>query len=287
MAALRVTAVTTLVALLGPSLTKVTAQNPGRWWPAAGTVMLAGGGLQSATADLFVDRLIALAGGPNAIIVVIPTASDGLPPQLPAPGPEPPRIQELRRQFESRGARDVVFLHTRDRRVANSEAFVRVLRSANAVFFPGGRSRVLDETYHGTLVERELKALLSRGGVLAGDSAGAITLGCAWLSWSSSSAPFGIVTYGLCVLPHVAVTPHVRPTNGRLGEDEFTDSVLAYVSTHGTTIGINVQENTVLVLRGSMAEVLGPGGVTLMDASKRRTGPYLRLASGAPRDLAH
>ena len=46
MAALRVSAVTTLVALLGPSLTKVTAQNPGGWWPAAGTVMLAGGGLQ-------------------------------------------------------------------------------------------------------------------------------------------------------------------------------------------------------------------------------------------------
>ncbi len=228
-----------------------------------------------------VERLMRSAG----LRARIPTASDGLPMKLPARGPEPPRLQQLRRHFESRGARHVVFLHTRDRRVANSESFVRILRSANAVFFPGGQSRVLDQTYHGTLVERELKALLRRGGVLARDSAGAITLGCDWLSWSSPTRPLGIVTNGLCVLPHVAVTPHVRPTDGRVGEDEMTDSVLAYLRTHSATFGINIQENTALVLRGSRAEVLGPGAVTVFDASKSRTGPYLRLVSGALRDL--
>jgi len=135
-------------------------------------------------------------------------------------------------------------------------------------------------------VERELKALLSRGGVLAGDSAGAITLGCDWLGWSSASAPFGVVTRGLCALPHVAVTPHVRPTDGRVGEDEMTDSVFAYVRTHAGTVGINIQENTVLVLRGSMADVFGQGGVTVLDASRNRAGPYLRLVRGPSRDVA-
>lgn len=256
------------------------------WWPATGSVLLAGGGLEQETADLFVDRLIALAGGPDAIIVLIPTAWDNLPPRLPASGPEPANVRDLRKHFMSRGARHVIILHTRDRQVANSDSFVSVLKTANAVFFTGGRSRVLDETYHGTLVERELKALLLRGGVLAGDSAGAITLGCSWLNWASRTAAFGVVSQGLCVLPGVTVTPHVRPTGGRVAEDEMTDSVRAWVTAHPGTIAINIQENTVLVLQGSRAQVLGKGGVTVFDRTKSGSGPALRLRSGEQRDLA-
>ena len=50
-------------------------------------------------------------------------------------------------------------------------------------------------------MERELKALLDRGGVLAGDSAGAITLGCFWLSWPTPTSDLGKITDGLCLLP--------------------------------------------------------------------------------------
>src|SRR4029079_4203987 len=100
-------------------------------------------------------------------------------------------------------------LHTRERQTANSESFVERLRSAKAVFLPGGASRVLDQTYHGTLVERELKALLARGGVLAGDSAGAITLGCFWLEWNSGLKSLERATDGLRLLPRVTVTPHI------------------------------------------------------------------------------
>jgi hypothetical protein len=90
---------------------------------------------------------------------------------------QPARIETLRKHLESRGARRIAFLHTRDRQVANSESFVSILKLAKGIFFPGGASRVLDETYHGTLVEREARALLKRGGVIAGDSA-RITIGC-------------------------------------------------------------------------------------------------------------
>src|ERR1041385_5631026 len=172
-----------LFALLPAAL---AAQVSGRWWPQRGAVILAGGGLQQATADKFVDSLIALAGGPEAHIVIIPTAFDRLPPRL--PGREPASVATVRKHFASRGAKHVVFLHTSDRRVANTAAFVEPLKQANVVFITGGRSRVVDETYHGTLVERELKALLTRGGVLGGDSAGAIALGCFWLGWKHPSA---------------------------------------------------------------------------------------------------
>lgn len=255
--------------------------NPTPWWPASGAVILGGGGLQNETADKFIDRLIALAGGPDALIVVIPTASDGLPSQLPISGVQPARIETLRKHLESRGARRIAFLHTRDRQVANSESFVSILKLAKGIFFPGGASRVLDETYHGTLVEREARALLKRGGVIAGDSAGAITIGCFWLSWLSPTSDLTKVTEGLCLLPGTTVTPHVQGFG-----KEWADEISRYLTSHPATISINIEENTALVLKGSAAEVIGKGGVTIFGFSQKNARQTLRLASGEQYDLA-
>ena len=140
---------------------------------------------------------------------------------------------------------------------------------------------MLDQTYHGTLVERELKALLARGGVLAGDSAGSITLGCFWLAWNSRQQSLERTTEGLCTLPRVTVTPHIQKIDG----DEQTADIRAYIVSHPETIGINISENTMLVLRESIAEVLGVGGVTIFDTAKDNTKPYLRLFAGTRYDL--
>lgn len=258
------------------------AQNISPWWPTTGSVILGGGALGGSVADQFADRVIALAGGPDALIVIIPTATEGLPRRLPAPGPEPARSAALREHFASRGARNVVILHTYDRNTANSEDFVRILRSAKGVFFPGGRARVLDNTYHGTLLEREVRAVLARGGVLAGDSAGAITLGCFWVSWSRGVDTLGVVSKGLCALQRVTVTPHVRHIDG----DEMTVELQKYYSAHRDVIGINISEGTALVLQGSMAQVIGAGGVTIFDATKDPGKPYVRLTAGATRDVS-
>jgi cyanophycinase-like exopeptidase len=39
---------------------------------------------------------------------------------------------------------------------------------------------------------------------------------------------------------------------------------------HPETIGINISENTILVLRGSIAEVLGTGGVTIFNTAMNK-----------------
>lgn len=258
------------------------AQNAAPWWPTTGSVILGGGGLSGSVADQFADRVIALAGGSDALIVIIPTATEGLPARLPGPGPEPVRSAALREHFVSRGARNVVILHTYDRNTANSEDFVRILRSAKGVFFPGGRTRVLDDTYHGTLLEREALAVLARGGVLAGDSAGAITLGCFWVSWSRGVDTLGVVSEGLCALHRVAVTPHVR----NIDDDEMTAALQKYYTAHGDVIGINISEGTALVLQVSVAQVIGAGGVTIFDATKNPSKAYVKLTAGTTRDLS-
>ena len=263
----------------------VAAQLPTHWWPERGAVVLAGGALQQATADKFVDSLIALAGGPDANIVIIPTAFDGLPRRL--PGTEPPNVAAVRAQFASRGAKRVTFLHTSDRKVANTEAFVAPLKTANVVFITGGRSRVVDDTYHGTLVERELKALLARGGVLGGDSAGAIALGCLWLGWKTNNSPFGVVTEGMCTMPGITVSPHMSDAP-RMAP--WLDSIAVYVKAHPSIVPVNVWENTFVVIHDGKVKVVG-AGKAMIGREKLAAGQVLDLSAlparaptGAPCD---
>jgi cyanophycinase len=247
----------------------------------SGAVILGGGVQTTGTADALVDRLIALAGGPTALIVVIPTAGVTLQ-NLPAGGPLPANVDGIVRHVESRGAKRVVVLHTRDRDVANSEDFVKILRSAGGVLITGGAFGVLQDVYHGTLVERELKAVLSRGGVLAGDSAGAITLGCFWVGWDPATNVPIRVSDGLCVLPDVTVTPHIET----FGDAKRITDVLKYLRAHPEIVGLNIHEETVLLLRGRIAEVFGKGSVSVLDASRDSTKAYLRLVAGDRHDLS-
>src|SRR5215467_11419904 len=113
------------LAMAAPAGSRPQTREP--WWPARGTVVLSGGGLAGATNESFIRRVIALAGGPDAHIVVIPTANPEADPAA------------LRRVFEAHGAHDVLVIHTLDRAVANSQNFVKPLRAATAVFLTGGQ----------------------------------------------------------------------------------------------------------------------------------------------------
>ena len=66
------------------------------------------------------------------------------------------------------GATDLTVLHTKDRAEADSDEFVRAIRKANGVWFPGGRQWHLADSYLGTKSEVELWKLLERGGVIGG-----------------------------------------------------------------------------------------------------------------------
>lgn len=255
------------------------ALQPTPWWPSHGSVILEGGGMEVTTFDSVASRLIALAGGPDALIVVIPTANEAVAPRLRGAGP-PFDPNELKNLLEAKGAHHVVILHTRDRRVADSEEFTLVLRRARGVWIPGGGARILETTYRGTRVARELRVLLARGGVLAGDSAGAIAIGCFMLGWTPD--PWGIVVDGLSALPRATIVPHANRVQGYVAADE----TLGYLVRHPGPTGVIIDENTALVLRGAMAEVLGAGSVALVDPARNAKQPFLTLRAGPVTDLS-
>ena len=72
-------------------------------------------------------------------------------------------------------ARSVRF-HTRSRDEANDPDFCRPLEDATGVWIGGGKQTALTRAYLGTEVERLLKAVLDRGGVIGGTSAGAAVM---------------------------------------------------------------------------------------------------------------
>jgi cyanophycinase len=133
--------------------------------PKNGTLVIVGGALE----DTFIyDRFLELAGGPEAPLILIPTAGEE---------DQYDRFYSGVADFKKAGFQDVTVLHTRDRNVADSEEFTAPIRRARAVWFPGGGQWRLADAYLGTRTEVELHALLARGGVIGGTSAGATIQG--------------------------------------------------------------------------------------------------------------
>src|SRR6266480_2068847 len=100
------------------------------WWPPKGTVILAGGNLSDSVATNLEKKLVSIAGGSNATIVVIPTANPKFTTQ---------ELNDLKKQFESCGAREVSILNAKDKKMANTDSLAKILRSATGVFITGGQ----------------------------------------------------------------------------------------------------------------------------------------------------
>src|SRR4051812_36469631 len=99
--------------------------------------LLAGGGHLP---DIVKDNFITLAGGKQARIIIIPSASI-----LPDAG------QSYLDYFKSRVLSSEI-LHTTDRNIANDPAFSSKLKNATGVWVSGGNQLTLLSIYRGTLV---------------------------------------------------------------------------------------------------------------------------------------
>src|SRR5437879_6753991 len=163
------------------------------------------------------ELFVTFASGPLANFVVIPTADerDFNPDQYGA---------QMARFFD---VETVTVLHTRDRVRADSSGFVEPLRRASGVWIGGGRQYRLADAYLGTAVEREIKALLARGGVVGGGSAGATIQGSFLVRGAPGDDNSIMVspghTAGFGLLPHSAIDQHVNVR----GRERDLDPVIA------------------------------------------------------------
>src|SRR5579884_1551724 len=149
----------------------VFAQSP-EYGPAKGTLVIQGGG--SAEGTGIMETFVNLAGGADAKILIVPTNGGNR-------GPDGKLIvyeeDKIVAPWKKLGLTNVHILHTADPKVADTEAFAAPLRDAKGVWFNGGRQWNCVDSYANTLTLREFRAVLDRGGVVGGSSAGATILG--------------------------------------------------------------------------------------------------------------
>jgi cyanophycinase len=221
-----------------------------------------------------ITRFIDLAGGADAPIVIVPTAGDADTYDAYWSG---------LRQFRDNGARNLTVLHTRDPKVADSEAFVRPLSTARGAFFTGGRQWRLADAYLDTRTHHELQALLDRGGVIGGSSAGATILGSFLVRGDTKGNELmvGDHVVGFGFLRNSAIDQHLLRRNRQF-------DLIDVVAKRPELLGIGIDENTAIVIEGDRFEVLGRGYVAIYDAKHATRPPekFYLLSSGDRYDLA-
>jgi cyanophycinase len=241
--------------------------------PASGTVIVVGGG---AIGPEIYSEFIKSAGGPDALIIDVPTAGgDSVYGQ----------DASTTRAWKNAGAKNVYVFHTKDRKLADSDSFVAILRKAGGVWFDGGRQFHLVDSYGGTRSETEFMNVLARGGVIGGSSAGASILGDFLVRGAPSNNNFIMDDpshqKGFAYLRGVGIDQHV------VARERLPDLADSIITKYPQLLAISEDEGTAWVVRGDSAVIMGRNKAFAYNGKATDPGkPFLTLFPGDRYDLA-
>ncbi len=217
-----------------------------------GALVIAGGGRLP---DTVYARFFKLAGGEKAKIVIIPTAN--------STAENDGTKDNLLKRWKSRKTASVTWLHTRNRKTADRPEFLAPLTTATAVWFTGGSQSRLADAYRGTGVETALQALLKRGGVIGGSSAGAAIMSRIMIA---SGNPKAVIKTGFDLLPDAIIDQH-------FSQRKRKPRLINVVKNHPERFGVGIDEGTALVVQGRQMTVVGDGTVTVLFSPNRHLKP--------------
>lgn len=253
-----------------PFKARALAEGAVRVGPARGTVIVVGGGAMGP--EIF-NAFIAAAGGPDALILDVPNAGGDT---VVAPTTGQP--------WRSAGAKNVAVLFTRDRRLADTDSFTAAIGRAGGVWFEGGRQFHLVQDYGGTKTERAVMAVLDRGGVVGGSSAGASILGD-FMVRGAPSSDNTIMDYpgyetGFGYLRNVGIDQHV------VARSRLPDLADSIITRYPTMLGISADEGTAWVIRGDTGRIIGRSKAFVYNGTTHDAdAPFLTLYPGDRYDL--
>ena len=227
-----------------------------------GTVIIIGGAEDKVRDRVILSRFVSLAGGTDATIVVISTASS-----LGAEAGE-----RYRHVFTELGVKHVRPLHAVTRQQANEETSVLAVKDATGVFLTGGNQLRLSSTIGGTALAAAILERFKHGAVIAGTSAGASAMSSHMIAFGASGATpkqrMAQIAAGLSVLPGVIVDQHFQQRN-RLGR------LLSLIAQNPSLLGLGIDEDTAGVVGpDGVMEVIGRGSITVVDGSRSETDAW-------------
>lgn len=271
-----------LVVLLFISSTTIAqTTKPVNIGPEKGHLIIVGGG--NVGPEIWA-KFIELAGGVNARIIYVPTAGDD---STIARG----NFNTIKKLNEL-GVKNITVLHTRDAKVANTAGFAAPIGQASGVWFEGGRQWKIADAFLNTQVQKEFNALLDRGGVIGGTSAGATIQGSYLFRGDTKGNTIleGDHIQGLDFIHQVAIDQHILKRNRQF-------DLLRFVRTHPDLLGIGIDESTAIVVHQNTFEVIGVSYVAIYDQQQFAgttknptsesgiTGPFYFLQKGQKFDL--
>lgn len=260
-----------IASLCAPGAAQFQQTAPPQVGPVNGSLVVVGGAMRSP--EIY-RRFIELAGGPDALIVLVPTAGGA---------EEYDDFYSGMNAWRENGARNLRLLHTTDPAVADTEEFIEPLKTAGGVFFFGGRQWRLVDAYGGTKTEDAFREVLERGGVIGGSSAGASIQGSFLVRGDSrtNTVMMGDHQRGFGYLRNVGIDQHVLRRNRQF-------DMIEVVEAHPELLGIGLDEDTAIIVQGDRFQVMGSSYVLIFDyqATTGSDGKFYFLAPGDRFNLA-
>jgi cyanophycinase len=264
---------------------QVTAQNTGTGsltsGPEKGSLVIVGGAMKDTNIIL---KFMELAGGKDAPLIVVPTAS----------GAETFDAGKVTRFLTRLGASHVTMVHTYKPEEANTTEFNAPIQEARGVWFTGGRQWRIVDAYSNTQAEEEFRKVLSRGGVIGGSSAGATIQGSflARGDTKTNRIMMGDHQKGFGYLKNSAIDQHLLVRNRQF-------DLIEVIKAHPELLGIGLDENTAIIVKNNIFEVMGASFVAIYDAglwgkdnNKQKesympeNSPFFLLRSGDKYDMS-
>jgi cyanophycinase len=228
-----------------------------------------GGAEERRNSPRILQRFVALCGGDDADIVVIPTAS---------------RMKDTGRHYEAAfgelGVRRVEAIDFDTRRDCEEPGRLERLAQASGVFFTGGNQLRLSTVLGGTPVAKLIRTRNAAGMHVAGTSAGASFLSEHMIAFGDEG--------GAPIAGSVRLAPGLGLTNRFIIDQHFRQrdrlgrlvTALAY---NPFAVGIGLDEDTAAFIGpDNTLEVCGTGGVTVVDAANLEFSSMDQIDEGQP-----
>ena len=222
------------------------------------------------------SHVVKESGGPEAKIIVIPTASS-----------IPDKVGEnYIDAFKKLACTNVTVLNLTTNEQCDAQEALAIIEESNCVMFSGGNQSRITSIVGGTKLHNLLASKFENEKfVIAGTSAGAMAMTSEMIAGGSSKEAMlkgaVILRKGLSFIPDLVIDTHfIR--RGRFGR--LAEAVAAYPQ----LIGIGLAEDTGLVIRNcNKFSVIGSGMVIVFDASSLNHDAYDQLKEGTPISISN
>ncbi len=213
-----------------------------------------------------------MCGGKEARIAIIPTASE---------------LEDTGRNYEKLfrkiGVRHAKVLQMETREDCQNTDLINYIEKSDGIFMTGGNQLRLSTTLGGTPVAQAIRRRNAAGVHVAGTSAGAAFMPEHMIAGgdegSTPSPDMVTMAPGLGLTNNFIIDQHFRQRD-RLGR------LLTALAYNPFAIGIGLDEDTAAFIRpGDDLEVVGSGGITIIDPTKLSYSSMDRARRGDPVSL--